>query len=103
MTVPHVEEDGLDALGLDRLAMHDRHPEGALVNGGRPLQVGDGDADVIDQLEHCGLSLWSRNRLALGLVGGTSGEDPGGVGVASFLVLALGYRLELLGALPGHD
>ena len=37
--------------------MHDGHPEGALIQGRRPLQVGYGDAHVIDQLEHRGQSI----------------------------------------------
>ena len=50
--VADVEQHRLHALRLDRLPVRDRHPEGPLVEGRRPLQVGHREAHMIDQLEH---------------------------------------------------
>ena len=47
-----VEQDRLDALGLDDLAVHERHLVVALVERERRVDVLDGDADVVDAGEH---------------------------------------------------
>ena len=52
MVLADVEQHRLDALLGDRLAMHDGHPVGPLVERERRVEVGDGDADVVDPAEH---------------------------------------------------
>ncbi len=52
VTVADVEQGGLDALGLNGLAVRERHAERLLVEGERPLEVVGGDADVIYPAEH---------------------------------------------------
>ena len=52
MAVADIEQRRLDALGLDRLAMHERHPEGGRIMVCRLVQVEDGDPDVVDRPEH---------------------------------------------------
>jgi hypothetical protein len=47
-----VEQDRLDALLGERLAVHERHPVGLLVQRDRRVEVRDGDADVVDPAEH---------------------------------------------------
>ena len=50
--VADLEQHGLDALLVDDLAVLERQPVGLLVQRDRRVEVGDGDADVIDPLEH---------------------------------------------------
>ena len=57
-----VEQDRLDAVLGDRLAMDERHPEGSLVERDRGVEVLDGDADVVDPAETRPLSLARRLR-----------------------------------------
>ena len=52
MAVADVEQDGLDALGLDDLAMGERHPEGPRQQRDGRLEFGDCYADVVDAVEH---------------------------------------------------
>ena len=52
MAVTDVEEGRLDPLLLDRLAVDEGHLEGRLVQPDRLVEIGDGDADVVDQTEH---------------------------------------------------
>ena len=52
-----VEQRRLDALFGDRLAVGERHRERALIERERGVEVGDGDADVVDQPEHRARSL----------------------------------------------
>jgi hypothetical protein len=47
-----VEEDSLDTLGLDGLAVRDGHPEGALIKRDRGVEIRYCDADVVDAAEH---------------------------------------------------
>ena len=47
-----VEQRGLDALPVERLAVHDAHAEIALVERERGVEVVDRDADVVDPAEH---------------------------------------------------
>jgi hypothetical protein len=47
-----VEQHGLDALVGHGLPVHDGHPVRRLVQRDGGVQVGDGDPDVIDPLEH---------------------------------------------------
>src|SRR4051794_8183292 len=47
-----VEQDGLDALGLHRLAVDEVEVEVGVVERERRVEVLDGDADVVDAREH---------------------------------------------------
>src|SRR5262249_24708153 len=47
--VADVEQRGVDPLFLDRLSVHERHPEGLAVHGKRGVDRFDGHADVIDR------------------------------------------------------
>src|SRR3954464_14416271 len=47
-----VEQHGLDALGLDGLAMDEGHVEVGVVELQRGVEVRDGDTDVVDAGEH---------------------------------------------------
>ena len=67
VAVADVEQDGLDALLLDRLAVGERHRHRALVERQRGVEVVGGNADVIDQAEHPA-------RVYLGLVSLSSRE-----------------------------
>jgi hypothetical protein len=50
--VAHAQERGLDALLSDRLAVLQGHPETLGVELDRRVEILDGDAHVIDCLEH---------------------------------------------------
>src|SRR6185437_5748586 len=63
VAVADVEQRGLDALRLHRLAVGERHAEGLLVEGEGALEVVGGDADVVDSAEHGPGSLRSRERI----------------------------------------
>ena len=76
MAVADVEQHRLDALLGDRLAVGERHPEGALVELQRGVEVVDGDADVIDQPEHPGAEI------TRGLGGGSETSASAGVPAA---------------------
>ena len=52
MVLADVEQDSLDALLLDDLAVGHLHPEGVPIERQRVLDVLDGDADVVDPVEH---------------------------------------------------
>ena len=52
MAVADVEQDRLDALRLDRLAVGELHLEALLVERDRGVEVIDSDADVVDPSEH---------------------------------------------------
>jgi hypothetical protein len=52
VTFADVEEHRLDALRLDGLAVRDGHPEGALIKRDCGVEVGYGDADMVDAAEH---------------------------------------------------
>src|SRR5262249_20265791 len=52
VTLADVEQDGLDTLGLDGLAMRERHPERPLIERDSAVEVVGGNADVIDSAEH---------------------------------------------------
>ena len=52
MPVPDVEQDRLDPLRLDRLAVRQGHLEARRVELERRVDVLDGDADVVDLAEH---------------------------------------------------
>src|SRR5262245_9393752 len=52
MAVADVEQDRLDPLRLDRLAVGELHLEALLVEADRSVEVLDGDSDVIDSPEH---------------------------------------------------
>ena len=60
VAVADVEQRGLDALLVDRLAVHERHPVGVAVDGDRGVEILDRDADVVDAAEHGGECTLSR-------------------------------------------
>src|SRR4051794_22669431 len=91
-----VEQDRLDALLLDDLAMRERHAVGPLVQRDGGVEVVDGDADVVDLGEHAAPeSRWPRPGSARGrpLAGAHGGGD---ADLADRLRLAVGRA-------AGHD
>jgi len=52
VALPDVEQDRLDALRLDHLAVRERQAVGPLVQRDRGVEVLDGHADVVDLGEH---------------------------------------------------
>jgi hypothetical protein len=54
VAVADVEKRRLDSLLVDGLAVDDRHAEGSLVEANGAVEVLNGDADMVDQLEHEG-------------------------------------------------
>jgi hypothetical protein len=52
VAVADIEQDSLDALLGDRLAVNERHPEHVAVALERFVDVVDGDADVVDRGQH---------------------------------------------------
>ena len=80
VAVADVEQNRLDPLLVDRLAVGERHPEAALVERERGVEVGDGDADVIDQPEHRARRLLGEARAVPG--GGSVASASAGVPAA---------------------
>ena len=100
VAVADVEQDRLDALLLDRLAVRERHRHRALIERQRRVQVVGGDADVIDQAEHPAPSVFGA--LEASLAGGSrvlGGEDLGrAASVSCRLVLGESPVLLAVGA-----
>jgi hypothetical protein len=52
VALANAEQNGLNALLLDRLAVLERHAEPLAIESDRLVEVLDGDSDVIDAVEH---------------------------------------------------
>src|SRR5258708_37193652 len=74
--IPDVEERRVYALGLDRLAMHERHPERVAVEREGRVDVLDGDPDMVDSSEHWAPGYASRGAGRQNGAGGAVGAAP---------------------------